>query len=52
MEVIAEKIQTVRGGERIKAGIKAAGPDAVNTVRHVVGPIKDRLMREGRIKPV
>ena len=52
MEVIAEKIQTVRGGDRIKAGIKAAGPDAVNTVRQVVGPIKDRLMREGRIKPV
>lgn len=51
MAVIAEKIQTVKGGERVKAGIKAAGPDAVNTVRRVIGPIKDKLTREGKIKP-
>lgn len=51
MEVLTEKIQNTKGGEQIKAQIKAAGPEAVNKVRKVVGPIKDKLIKEGRIKP-
>lgn len=46
----AEVIQNIPEGRAVKDGLKAMGGQVEEAVREVVGPIKERLRREGKIR--
>ena len=41
--IIAEAVQTSKGGKDVKAKIKTMGVEAVKTVREIIDPIKEKL---------
>ncbi|MCC8181076.1 MAG: hypothetical protein LIP23_09240 [Planctomycetes bacterium] len=49
LEATAEIIQKVPEGRAVKDGLAALGPDKESEIRAVIGPIKDKLRREGKI---
>ena len=50
VEVLAENIEKApEAGEVVKTAIKAAGPEVESLVRSVVGPIKTKLKKLGKI---